>query len=530
MNRKTTTSLELWQVTGNWLTQMGNRPDFNFCREEITTHPDYPAITAVTDFLDSGGMEYNTVQADASFINEFKYPLLAHIRQPAQEFMHIIKESSEWDKQKEITQHWSGIVIYPGMNCRWQNVQNDTSRNETFKNKAIVIIMMAAGILLLLAASARYFNISAILFNFLSLTGLVISTALLGAEWGYQSNIVKQVCGTVSAGGCEKVLKSRYANGVLGITPAGAAVAYFGAQFVLCLLSIFLPLLSPGMFLLTCLGVPVAVWSIYTQWIKLKQWCALCIGICITLTMQAILLLFFSKGTVLNNDTILSTAIFLGLAAFFHLAIAPFKKLIQANRSNKQKLAELKKWKTDTDLFITQWQQGVQVDTAIWKNDIVLGKSEATLLITVACNPYCNPCAKAHEKLDALLNRFPGKVKIQMRLMCKSNNENDKRTIAVKAILEKAQEITDNKELQQMLTDWFGWTDFEKWNAKWNAKGNVDVKESLVAHANWIINNAVQFTPTFFINGHKLPGRYSLDDMEALIPRLSDILNEQLVK
>lgn len=77
---------ELWQTAYNWLLLCGNKINNNYCKEEITTHPDYPALTSVIDFLDNGSMEYNAVQADASYIHEFNYPLLAHIRQPGQEF------------------------------------------------------------------------------------------------------------------------------------------------------------------------------------------------------------------------------------------------------------------------------------------------------------------------------------------------------------------------------------------------------------------------------------------------------------
>jgi hypothetical protein len=112
-SQKTNTAPELWQLTQNWLLLLGNKTNAKFCREEITTHPDYPAMTAVTDFLDAGNMAYNAVQADASYIHEFKYPLLAHISQPGYQYLHIIPNATEWDRQKEITQYWSGVVLFP---------------------------------------------------------------------------------------------------------------------------------------------------------------------------------------------------------------------------------------------------------------------------------------------------------------------------------------------------------------------------------------------------------------------------------
>src|ERR1700738_5373847 len=74
----------------------------NYLKEEITTHPDYPSLLSVIDFLDTGGMAYKAIIADPTYIHEFNYPLLAHIKKPGDERMHIIPDATEWDKQKEI--------------------------------------------------------------------------------------------------------------------------------------------------------------------------------------------------------------------------------------------------------------------------------------------------------------------------------------------------------------------------------------------------------------------------------------------
>ena len=113
----------------------------------------------------------------------------------------------------------------------------------------------------------------------------------------------------------------------------------------------------------------------------------------------------------------------------------------KTNNTNKQQLSQLKKWKTDAGLFITQWKNEPACDTTIWQNDLVLGDPAAPLLITIACNPYCGPCAKAHMQLDDLLHRFADKVKVQIRLLCNAEVETDMRTIAVKASLQKEKDL-----------------------------------------------------------------------------------------
>lgn len=530
VQKRTNTATELWELTQNWLMLLGNRPNTKFCREEITTHPDYPAMTAVTDFLDAGKMCYNAVQADASYIHEFNYPLLAHISKPGQQYLHIISNTTEWDIQKEITQYWSGIVLYPEKNTTWQNEQNDSYEKGAFKIKAFAAILIAAALGLFIVSSIQQINIATTVFGLLSLLGLIISIFLLGTELGYQSQLVKQVCGVVNSGGCEKVLKSKYAKGMFGITPSDASILYFAAQFIFYLLSPYFVNFLNCLLLFAFGGAAIAVWSIYTQAIKLEQWCALCLGIVAVLVLQTGIALFITILQTPNLTSLQASPFFILLVVLLIVALLPVKALIKTNKNNQHKLAEFKKWKTDVGLFINQWQQEQKVDTTIWENDLLFGNPDAPILITVACNPYCGPCAKAHVQLDEFLHRFIGKIKVQIRLLCNDTDETDKKTIAVKAILQKATTITDNAELQKMFSDWFEWMDYEKWNAKWRSDNNVDVKEWLNENSKWVENSVIQFTPTFFVNGRKLPGRYNLNDIAVFLPQLTEILANESVK
>jgi protein-disulfide isomerase len=256
----------------------------------------------------------------------------------------------------------------------------------------------------------------------------------------------------------------------------------------------------------------------------------LCLGIVAVLILQTGIVLLITNFQLLHLTSIQPLLFFMLLITVLTVALLPVKGLIKTNNRNQHKLSELKKWKTDAGLFMTQWQQEERVDTTIWENDLILGDINAPILITVACNPYCGPCVKAHIQLDELLHHFPKKVKVLVRLLCNSDAEKDKRTIAVKAILQQAATLQNNTELQQMLTDWFAWMNYEKWITKWQPDNSTDVYSRLQEHNKWVEHSAVQFTPTFFINGRSLPGRYNLKDVEILIPQLIEILTNETVK
>jgi uncharacterized membrane protein/thiol-disulfide isomerase/thioredoxin len=507
-----------------WLAATGIHTNAAYTKEAITTHPDYPAMTALTDFLESGGMEYDAVQADASYIHEFNYPLLAHIKQPGNEYLHLINNTTDWDAQKETTQHWSGIALYAAKNATWQNDENDAAQKAAQKNKYIAAAFIIAGLALYVASVYYYTNFIVNIFGLLSLACLAISIAALGTELGYQSKLVKQVCGTVGNGGCEKVLQSRFAKGIAGITPADASVLYFAAQFILYLVgSLYNPVLS-GIITIALASIAVAVWSIYTQAVKLKEWCALCLAIVAVLLGQATIAFvqFSNEPTSItpNSQLLYTITQFLITSLLLTLTYLPIKQLIKKLSSNKQELASFKKWKTDASLFVAQWQNEPTCDNTIWENDLLIGNPQAPIRITVACNPYCGPCAKAHTELDKLVEKYGDKVSVQVRLLFLLADEKNKLTIAAKAILQQAKKITNEKELKQMLTDWFEWMDYEKWSVKWKNSTGFDVKDEIGKHDTWINETNITHTPTLFINGKKIPSRFNIKDIEKMIPQL----------
>lgn len=502
------------------LSLTGNPVSPAFCREEITTHPDYPALTALTDFLESGGMEYDAVQADASYIHEFNYPLLAHIKRPGNEYLHLVQHPGVWDQEKETTKDWSGIAVYPVKGATWHNEENDRLQQQQQRGRRIAAAFIIAGIVVFAATVFIYPDWIANLFGLLSLAGLAISIAALGTELGYQSKLVKQVCGTVGKGGCEKVLRSKFAKGIAGITPADASVLYFATQFTLYLAGCFYHPLLTGIINIGFAGIAVAGWSIYTQAVKLKEWCALCLCIVGVLLLQSVIS-FIASDLANIGGTYLSYTFFGAAALLFTLAFIPLKQLIKTNTRYKQEMSVLKKWKTDASLFLTQLDTEPEADTHNWSNELLLGVPQAPVRITVACNPYCGPCAKAHETLDALLEKYPGKINVQVRLLCNAANETDKKTIAVKAILQQALAPGNSTRVPEMLTDWFHWMNLEKWQQKWSSANAQDVMPLVRQHEAWMNEANITFTPTFFINGRRMPGRYTIGDLEKLIPQLA---------
>ncbi len=510
----------LWRVTHQWLKACGYKPDANYCREEITTHPDYPALTSVIDFLDSGGMAYQAVRADHSLIHEFNYPVLAHIRLPEYQYLKTVTSSGSWETDTDLKEHWTGVVIFPEKNTHWATEQHTAYRKRAKQQQLTALVLSLTGLAILVYTVSIFSNPLYPVFGFLSLCGLCISVYASGVEMGLQNQLVKQVCGAISKGGCERVLQSKYAVGWLGITPADVSLLYFCTQFICYAAGIFYPPLLSAMWLFAFGGIAVSAWSLFIQATKIRQWCALCLAIVLVLLLQAGLA-FAIPRTPITYWTILS---FAGLLLLLSAGFFPIKTLVKESSKAKLKLAELKKWKLDPVLFAGEWAKEQPVDTTVWPQDLLMGEADSPLRITAACSPYCNPCAITHRQLDQLLHRFSGILQVQVRLLSVPDDEANKYTVAVKSILRAARKANTEKDVHQMLSDWFEWMNDDTWQEKWKTDAGMDVHEALLRHQQWIAQHNIEYTPTLFINGRKIPGRYNLDDLAQLLPQLPGVL------
>src|SRR5450631_2702722 len=195
-------SIRLWETVYSWLRATGNKINRHYCEAEITTHPGYPSLLSIVDFLEIGQVGYKAIRIGRSYLNECNYPLLAHIKDPAGERMHVISDVSEWEAREEVTAHWTGIVIYIDGSSNWENDLHIQYRQEDRNARLAGLTVSFTTIMLFILSGVHFFDIAINAFGLLSLIGLMISVALLSAEMGLPNRLVRHVCGAVNTADC----------------------------------------------------------------------------------------------------------------------------------------------------------------------------------------------------------------------------------------------------------------------------------------------------------------------------------------
>jgi hypothetical protein len=151
-------------------------------------------------------------------------------------------------------------------------------------------------------------------------------------------------------------------------------------------------------------------------------------------------------------------------------------------------------------------------------------------------NLYCNPCKNAHGVISELIQTYPDQVSVALRFI-QSGKDEVAINVTVPYLLGYwLQHIKgtrdESKQTEKLIHDWFEVWDLEKFKGS-HALNNADVGEAKTIatwHYAFANREMIQSTPTFFLNGQKLPKEYSLDDFLPMIPELSTNINKLMNK
>ena len=147
---------------------------------------------------------------------------------------------------------------------------------------------------------------------------------------------------------------------------------------------------------------------------------------------------------------------------------------------------------------------------------VVLGNTDAATVITMVSNPFCGPCAKAHQILNEWLkNRDDIQLKI---IFATANHDDDNKTKVARHIA--ALNLTrDTAFVEKALNDWYGQREkkYEIWVKNYPVTITDEISKVTQKQAEWCDMAEIALTPTILVNGYKLPEPYRLEDLKYLI-------------
>lgn len=365
--------------------------------------------------------------------------------------------------------------------------------------------------------SAQIIAVSALLI--IKLLGLAITILLLIYEIDKNNSFVKSICTAGKQTNCDAVLQGKAAK-FFGMSWSEAGFFYSASTFSF--------LLFPGItfatkvFLLSianCLAAPYILFSIYYQWKVVKQWCPLCLIVQAVLAMELLwcVLNFWSHPylpIVALPGVVLPIVICLVFPIVSWLSL---KSFFISGKYEPVYKAAYKRLLYNPETFQNLLQQQPMAPDGYQSLGITTGNPDASVTIIKVCNPYCGPCAKAHAVLDDIIHNNKN-VKLKLIFMA-SNSADDKRGIATKHLLAiNAKQNAVNTA--KALNDWYlaDKKDYDVFADKYPLNGELKQQEvQIEAMSKWCRDAEIMATPTIFINGHRLPETYKIEELKYIL-------------
>lgn len=495
----------MYQPVLKYINYNQNDVSLHWLRLRLESHPDYPSLIAIQDTLEEIGIESYVCQGTKEELKQENKPFLAHLKVYGGkvEFCKNLEDAEK--KIKEFGKQWSGHAMFISTAVGYGNSEHDMlykkeKQNRLFVWLGILLSVTAFVVIPAIAAAWQYLILSVC-----CLTGLYFSWLIVQKELGIHNSVSDKICSMAKHSHCEAVLQSKGSRLLKWLSWGDVGLVYFSSSLVFLTILKLTRLPIHSYFLISIAGLLFPVYSLYYQWKVVKQWCMLCNAVLAALIVNAGICLAGWNNFTWDITLVYSTGIFVFLLIF---AFVLWQLLKSVYRKSLALLpAEIKetKLKRNPQLFnaLLQNEEVKEENLPLPTEAIHFGSPAAPYRLVIACNPYCGPCAKAHQAIEELYVKYPDKLSVAVRFALTNIDDKDSKVVAAKQIIKAARQ-----KPFESIRDWYHLFDVEKFKQLHQPNGE-DVSNEIMNHINWAKAVKINSTPTFFINGRILPGVYN---------------------
>lgn len=501
----------------------------NYTERLIASHPNYPSLLSVVDILDRLGINYHVGGVENGDISELQFPFLLPLNITGE--ILFIKNDKDLEKNRLELQEFSGTVlqIQPEQtNISDPDHEEQYAKELVFKN--IFAVLVISSLLFVSYYLTSSFSWASFALITSSTLGLILGYLLLAKDLGISFQAVENICKGKKNINCDTILKSNGAKIFSFLKFSDLVSIYFIVQPIVLYLALFntsraheiLLFLS----LLSALTLPIIAYSLYYQSQVQKSWCTLCLFVVAILVLQASIF----AGLIVSEAVLFKAVNFSSLLAYFFLfPIIGSIFLIIKNKIESIGIIEKNgllatRLKLSSSVFQQLLFEQNPVDVTPFNPEIKIGKDTADIRIIMVSNLYCNPCKEAHQVLEQLIKNFPDRVQVSFRFLLSGKDFDQSPTSNQYLIEYWRQNIyskgDESSNTAKLIHEWYKLMDLDKFKQQYPLKASHDFtlsQELETQHLDWIEKYDVDFTPTLFLNGKKLPHGYLIKDLFYLI-------------
>jgi len=497
--------------------------------KSFRTHHKNNTLLCISNILSKYSILSEAIKIDSSRFLDIPHPAIVQIEKEGSYLFYlitdltddvitIVNENNNYSKikTKQFFKIWTGVCLI---------IEVDSSsgepgiKNRKNKSRYLNLVKFSGAILLLtwyissLIGNVKLFEA---IFLIINIFGLITSSFLLLHEIDSSNSTLKKFCSSGDNFNCNSVLKSKYSNifNIDFLSLSIVSFSYFLSSTLTPLVYSFSSNVLSFVSLLSIISFPIIAISLYYQAFVIKKWCKLCLIILATLTLQSLLVISVDNLSYisysLNNEILLFVSIMLITIASWEF----IKRIMKTQKETILLEKTLNGIKFRPNIFENILNSQDKIKNSTKGLGIEFSNSNAKIDVIKVCNPYCEPCASAHPKLERLMKL--GLINLQILFIPSAN---DPRSIPVSHFL--TLDKNESKSIvEKAIVDWYSLEskDYEKYLELYPTQVNFEgLKEKINNMSNWCKNEKITQTPTFFINNRKLPNEYKIDDLIELL-------------
>ncbi len=503
----------------------------------LQTHPAYPSLASISDALHQWNIPNLAVQLDLADLTEVTYPILAHLQTDTAVFVvvtqfsvkeiHYIHPSLGNVKETiaEFEKKWTGVALLVEKNTHsgekdWKKTQQQhfLKKIKWFGVATIALLLFAFPFF---TEKNTFFSTNYWLLLALKTIGILTTYNLVKLTLGGTSKFADAVCTRGKKTSCANVLQSKAAFLLPGISFSELGILYFIGGFLNLWLGVFTvntSFLLWALAIMSVVGVLYSFFSLCYQAFVIRQWCPLCVLVQIVFWLELGVTYPFLLEGIPNISLTSLYPILIGFGAplIGWVLIKPIlKRSIELSHTAKK----LKSFQYNSQIFMSLLQEQPPVNTALFSTEMQLGDVNAKTTLTIITNPSCKACKKAHQEIEHLLHQFPEGLQIVFRFV-PFDDLDETGIIIIKTLLSYVLKGESQKAFEA-LSAWFKNQNLKKWQKQYQTSYTIpEVTQLFEAHLKWCEISEVIATPSFFLNGYKVPEQYSLPDLSVHIRNL----------
>lgn len=493
---------------------------------DLTNHPGYPSLASISDCLTNWKIpnESFKLQKENLDISDLPCPFIAHIQEKEGRIM-LVKEIvngrvvyvNDNNRQAHLSTEdflnkWSGVVIYAEKDQVSGEADYLNSLVSRFVNVSSIPLLLVLVVSLFILSQYKILtNVPVLAIFLLKAMGVILSSILLLTTVDKDNKFANQICSLASKSKCSTILESVYAQILPGLTLSELSWFYFAGS-MLCLI---FDSQSFGLLrLLNLISLPMTFYSVFSQ-IRLKEWCILCCLIVAILIGEGIIFSLNKNLFKIDLDPIrlLQTIILLLMPIALWFSVKP---MLLSHFGVPNLNNQIKFFKNNKDIFEAYLKKGKSFNLNNSLPTLSFGSVTPRTVVTLISNPFCKPCADAHQQVEKwLLQRDD----VKLQIIFATGDGKDERKIKVAKHLIALSQQREQELAFKALSDWYQniFPNFEAFAKHYPVDYDNNQDRILDAHRLWCLNAKIDYTPTIIINNHILEHPYQIADAMYLL-------------